>query len=96
MNNKGFAITTILYGTLILFSLLLVSMLGILSTYRENLEKLIENDNAARDIVTMKKQSVSAFENATKRGLYCVGSECKYISTIWVEYYNKDNETEES
>jgi len=51
MNNKGFAITTILYGVLILFCLLLVSMLGILSTYRGNLEKLIENNNGARDII---------------------------------------------
>lgn len=85
MNNKGFAITTILYGTLILFSLLLVSMLGILSTYRGNLEKLIDNDNAARYIVTMKPQNVSDFKDAKKRGLYCVGSECKYISTVEVD-----------
>ena len=51
MNNKGFAITTILYGVLILFCLLLGSMLGILSTYRGNLEKLIENNNGPRDII---------------------------------------------
>ena len=33
MNNKGFAITTILYGTMLLFSILLISMLGILAFY---------------------------------------------------------------
>lgn len=51
MNNKGFAITTILYGILILFCLLLLSMLGILSTYRGNIEKLIENHSGARGII---------------------------------------------
>ena len=51
MNNKGFAITTILYGTLILFLLLLVSLLGILSSYKNRLEKLIDNSNGARDII---------------------------------------------
>ena len=48
MNNKGFAITTILYGTLILFLMLMISMLGILSTYSGRLEMLIENVNGAR------------------------------------------------
>ena len=51
MNNKGFAITTILYGLLIVFLMLLVSMLGILSTYKERVEMLIENANGARDII---------------------------------------------
>lgn len=51
MNNKGFAITTILYGTLILFLLLLVSLLGILSSYNDRLEKLIDNTKGARDII---------------------------------------------
>lgn len=54
MNNKGFAITTILYGTLILFLMLLVSMLGILSTYKDRLGKLIDSNNGARDIVLGK------------------------------------------
>ena len=51
MNNKGFAITTILYGTLILFLFLLLSMLGILNTYRSNLEKLEDENNGARETV---------------------------------------------
>jgi len=51
MNNKGFAITTILYGTLIIFLMLMLSMLGILSTYKDRLEMLIENTNGARDII---------------------------------------------
>lgn len=51
MNNKGFAITTILFGTLILFLMLLLSMLGILSTYKERLTLLIDSNNGARDII---------------------------------------------
>ena len=57
MNNKGFAITTILYGVLILFCLLLVSMLGILATYRNNLEKLVEENNGARGIIKENNDS---------------------------------------
>ena len=47
MNNKGFAITTILYGTLILFLMLFLSMLGILSSYKDriNMLKFYENNN---------------------------------------------------
>lgn len=56
MNNKGFAITTILYGTLILFLMLLISMLGILSTYKDRLSILIDNTNGARDIINSKYQ----------------------------------------
>lgn len=82
MNNRGFAITTILYGILILFMFLLLSMLGILATFRGNLEKLIENTNGTRDIITIKKETVNNFEadEVDTRGLYCVGNECKYIS----------------
>lgn len=54
MNNKGFAITTILYGLLIVFLMLLVSMLGILSSYKDRMEMLIENNNGARDIINSK------------------------------------------
>lgn len=51
MNNKGFAITTVLYGTLILFLMLLLSMLGILSAYKDRMSMLIDNNNGARDII---------------------------------------------
>lgn len=51
MNNKGFAITTILYGTMVIFLMLMLSMLGILSTYKDRLEMLIENNNGARCII---------------------------------------------
>lgn len=51
LNNKGFAITTILYGALVLFLMLLISMLGMLSTYKDHLEMLIEKNHGARDII---------------------------------------------
>lgn len=42
LNNKGFAITTILYGIMILFIMLLLAMLGILNNYKNNLSKIID------------------------------------------------------
>ena len=51
MNNKGFAVTTILYGIMVLFCLLLVSLLGILSSYRKTQELLINENNGARSIL---------------------------------------------
>lgn len=92
LNNKGFAITTILYGTLILFMLLFVSLLGILSQYKKNLEKLIESNNGARDIVTMTPQEIGSGEiicntdnenkcqNNYRRGFYYIDDKCyKYL-----------------
>lgn len=58
MNNRGFAITTILYGILILFLFLLVSMMGFLGINKENLNKLVDNNNGTRDIVENKKYKV--------------------------------------
>ena len=51
MNNKGFAITTILYGIMILFCLLLVSLLGMLSSYKKTQDILTESTNGTRDII---------------------------------------------
>lgn len=87
MNNKGFAITTILYGTLILFMLLFLSLLGILSQYKSNLEKLVESTNGAREIVTLKKESDCEVQDPPK--------ECKKsgFSISQRGYYNIDNGT---
>lgn len=87
LNNKGFAITTILYGTLILFLLLFTSVLGILSTHKSRLNILINSANGSRDIATMKVSgNVSLNSMINKRGLYCVGDgancQCyKYFKT---------------
>lgn len=55
MNNKGFAITTILYGTMILFLMLILSMLGILSSYKDKMDLLIESERGARTIINFKE-----------------------------------------
>ena len=53
MNRKGFAITTILYGIMILFCVLLVSLLGILSSYKKSQEILTESNNGTREIINI-------------------------------------------
>ena len=87
MNNKGFAITTIIFGTMILFCLLLVSLLGILSAYKNNVEKLVDNERGARGIVTLTldNNNGSCYTSLTEiknkgRGLYCVGGSNRYVS----------------
>ena len=77
MNNKGFAISTILYGLMILFIFLFLSLLGILSQQKNNIEKLIENTNGARDIVNGNKEvnfnkCVTKYECSVK----CTDDEC--------------------
>lgn len=62
MNNKGFAITTILYGTLILFLMLLISLLGILSTYKDRLGMLIDGNDGARDIVNREISFIVVYD----------------------------------
>mgnify|MGYP006873117474 CR=1 FL=1 len=47
LNNKGFAITTIFFGALILFMLLLVSSLAILSETLKNKQRLVINDDGS-------------------------------------------------
>ena len=82
MNNKGFAITTILFGITLLFCLLMISMLGILSTYRNNLELLIESNKGARNTVTIKKKTINDVSEITDGGLYCIGgTDCKYYTS---------------
>lgn len=43
LNNKGFAITTVLYGLLILFVILVSSYLLVLSARKNRIDKIIEN-----------------------------------------------------
>lgn len=89
LNNKGFAITTILYGTLILFMLLFVSLLGILTQYRKNLEKLTESTNGTRDIVTIIPKEIALGEEISQRGIYKI----MVNNTVECTKYFKANET---
>ena len=89
LGNKGFAITTIIFGLVVLFLFLLLSMLGILALNKGNLEKLIENGNGARNIATMKVQNASSLtvlkqSGNAPGGLYCFTGNgqktCRYVS----------------
>ena len=91
LNNKGFAITTILYGILILFLLLFASLLGILTEYRKNLEKLTEGANGTRDIVTMTPQEILINSQTTKRGFYKITDGTTIICTKYLK--TNDNAT---
>ena len=71
MNNKGFAITTILYGIMVLSCILLVSLLGILSSYRKTQDILTESNNGTRDIVKYEKIVIGDMID-TDRIIYCM------------------------
>ncbi len=87
MNNKGFAITTILFGLVLIFSMLLMSLLGTLSIYRSNMEKLAEGVNGtggARNMVIKRpvkkdtsgnaftsESQVSNYAKSNGSGVYC-------------------------
>ena len=43
VNNKGFAITSVLYGLLILFVVLTSTYLAILSSKKNNIDKITED-----------------------------------------------------
>ena len=87
MNNKGFAITTIIFGILILFIMLVTSLLGILSTCHNNLRLLVDNNSGSRDIITLKKIEYASYNalinsNIKQSGLYCFNDthKCQYVS----------------
>ncbi len=86
MNNKGFAIMTIIFGMFVLFMLLLTSFLSMCVICRSNLSKLIDESGEARDII--KKKPITKYsskeellkETTIKSGLYCFSNGCEYIS----------------
>lgn len=84
MNNKGFAITSILYGLLVMFLLIILGTLGILSNQKNLMEELSDGDNGARDIVRLEsiELTLDMFPYATsKRALYIYGECKKYFSS---------------
>ena len=82
MNNRGFAITTVLYGLLILFLLIVVSTLRILSSQREMFDMLIDETSGARDIVKLNTiepfQEGNTTEVTEERALYKYSGCSKY------------------
>ena len=58
LNNRGFAITAVLYGLLILFLLLFLGMIRILNTERKRMEKI--SDEIDKSIVNMEKIDINS------------------------------------
>lgn len=82
MNNKGFAITSIIYGLMILFVMVVSSFLSILVGRMRRMDELIEG---VYDTVKYEKILVneSDFDNETKtfvtnkKGLYNIDNRCE-------------------
>ena len=72
MNNKGFAITGILYSVLVLFLLVILSMIGILNEKRERLEKLAETINNTDSTIDSVVESDE--DNCQWSGCFCINS----------------------
>ena len=85
LNNKGFAITTALYGIMVLFLLLTVSSLGMMGTYKARLDKLTDESDC---IVTKGEECVAPPSSECnkktqynkrvcndKTGYYCTGAD---------------------
>ena len=94
-DKNGFAITTILFGMLILFMLLLVSSLSIMSSNLKNRQKLVNNElgssgkNIAKMLPNREYANYNALKSAVNKDnkkavswLYCFSdnNECRYIS----------------
>ena len=74
LNNRGFAITAVLYGLLILFLLLFLGMIRILNTERKRMEKI--SDEIDKSIVNMEKIEIS------EGGIYVTPYRGKYVFNI--------------
>ena len=108
MNNKGFAITTMLYGTFILFLMLMLAMLGILNTFKDNMDKLIEGNNGARKIVELKCTKIIESKDSNKnaysykngeftddyKGKIDTIAEFKVVLSLCGEEWDKDADTD--
>ncbi len=100
MNNKGFAITTVLYGLLVTFLIIVIGTLSILSNQKRLMEELIDGDNGARSIVKLKEIELS-YEDLSngymprERALYIYRYTQSGVNRICKKYYNKFESTDE-
>lgn len=70
LNNKGFAITAVLYGMMILFLLLSVVTLGLLRAQKNNMDKLIDEETGAK--CTVEPCGISACNLLVNNGVVSV------------------------
>lgn len=80
LNNRGFAITAVLYGLLILFLLLFLGMIRILNTERKRMEKI--SDEIDKSIVNMKKIDINSSNEISEGGIYVTPYRGKYVFNI--------------
>lgn len=78
LNNRGFAITAVLYGLLILFLLLFLGMIRILNTERKRMEKI--SDEIDKSIVNMEKIDINS--GISEGGIYVTPYRGKYVFNI--------------
>ena len=78
LNNRGFAITAVLYGLLILFLLLFLGMIRILNTERKRMEKI--SDEIDKSIVNMEKIDINS--GISEGGIYVTPYRGKYVFHI--------------
>ena len=95
MNNKGFAITGILYTVFILFLMTLLAILSGLNTRLKLMQKSIvsfENDYAQTDnlIITNKNENLTFRQNALYTGKYVFQETTG--NTICTSYIRKGKE----
>lgn len=80
LNNRGFAITAVLYGLLILFLLLFLGMIRILNTERKRMEKI--SDEIDKSIVNMDKIDINSDNMISEGGIYVTPYRGKYVFKI--------------
>lgn len=80
LNNRGFAITAVLYGLLILFLLLFLGMIRILNTERKRMEKI--SDEIDKSIVNMEKIDINSGNEISEGGIYVTPYRGKYVFKI--------------
>ena len=80
LNNRGFAITAVLYGLLILFLLLFLGMIRILNTERKRMEKI--SDEIDKSIVNMEKIDINSSNEISEGGIYVTPYRGKYVFKI--------------
>ena len=80
LNNRGFAITAVLYGLLILFLLLFLGMIRILNKERKRMEKI--SDEIDKSIVNMDKIGINSDNMISEGGIYVTPYRGKYVFKI--------------
>ena len=77
LNNRGFAITAVLYGLLVLFLLLFLGMIRILNTERKRMAKI--SDEIDNSIVNMERIDISSNNVINEGGIYVTPYRGKYV-----------------